>query len=286
MRSNTPATVIDLGMSDELDAPPSLGVPVDPAPGPANAAGVSVLRALRTPFEAEHWLGRLCVTSLWLCIPVVGLIAVRGWASEGMARMLQNHPDPFPRLRLADFRTHVRRGMPAAAVEFFGIAAILFAIGASVFLINAGVWATIISGGSLALALLGAGVALGAALCGWVVLVANAILTRAEIMGRLGQALGTGQVWPQARGAWGQTLRAYALFLPLSLGLLALGASIGCIGVVPAWVAVQIAATQLRFQLYQAQLRGGAPALTAPSPRLLPSEKRLLSRGKLEARAK
>jgi hypothetical protein len=134
--------------------------------------------------------------------------------------------------------------------------------------------------------LLGAGLATGAALCAWVVLIANAVLTRVEISGRLGQALRTGQVWPQVRSAWGPTLRAYTLFIPLAAALLALGGSFGCVGIVPAWIAVQLSATQLRFQLYRAQLRGGAPALPAPAPKLLPSESRLLGSRKLQARAK
>ncbi len=271
-------------MPDELDLPPSLGVPDAPAPGPAAPPSVSVMQAVAQPFETQKWAPRIAVASLWMLVPVFGFIAIRGWASEGMARMMKNHPEPFPRLRLADFLTHLRRGWPSAAVQLACLAAVGFSVVASIALINAGFWATILAGGTLAFVLLGAGLALGAALSAWVLLISNAVLTRAEISGRLGQALRSGQVWPQARAAWGKTLRAYALFLPLAGLLLALGGSFLCVGLIPAWVVLEMAATHLRYQIYQAQLQAGGQQLPAPPPQLLPSETRLLQRGKLEAK--
>ena len=269
-------------MSDELDLQPSLGVPAAPAPGPAAPQSVSVMQAVSQPFETQNWAPRIAVASLWMLIPVLGFIAIRGWASDGMARMLKNHPDPFPRLRLANFFTYLRRGWPSAAVQLACMAAVVFSVVASIGLINAGFWATLFAGGTLAFVLLGVGLALGAGLSAWVLLVSNAVLTRAEISGRLGMALRSGQVWPQVRAAWGKTLRAYALFLPLASLLLAVGGTFLCLGLIPAWVVIEMAATHLRFQIYQAQLQAGGQSLPAPPSELLPSETKLLQRGKLE----
>lgn len=263
-----------------------LGVPSDPAPGPRERPSVSVPLALGEPFRNEHWLSRTLVASAWLLIPIVGFVVVRGWAAVGFTRMLQHHPDPFPRPRLSDLRIYLRHGAPSASVLLASLALLGFSALAGVGLINAGLWATVLSGGTLALTLLATAIVLATVLLGWVLLLGNAILTRAEISGRLGQALAPGSVWPQARNAWARTLFAYSLFVPLALLLLTVGASVGCLGALPVWVILELASTHLRYQIYERQTRGGVPRLAAPVPKLLPSEARMVSSGKLEARTR
>lgn len=264
---------------------PLATVPPEPAPGPSKPRAVSTLEALLFPFERERWLRRVVIASLWVLIPVLGWLAVRGWITEARRRLERHHPDPLPIPRLRDFLHYVRTGVTSAVVEFAALAVVVGLVGVAVLLLNAGLWAAVLSGGPLALGLLGVVAFTSLTVLGLGTVLSTTILTRTELSGSLSVALQSGEVWPLARRAALRTLGSWLLFGLMSTVVLALGGALLCVGLLPALVIANVAAMHLRHQIYLEQRRRGAAAVKLADTPLLPTERRLLERGKIEDRA-
>ena len=264
--------------ADELAEAPSLGVPARLAPGPSKPHPVRVSDALGFALDGPDARRNLWVASLWLLVPIGGWLAVQGWASEASHRLLEKHPAPVPRLRLRDFGSYAARGWPAGFVELTGLgllgvlAAGLFGI-ANVVALTAGMAA----GSPLVLLLVLVGSLLvTASMLGLVSVLWNAMLTRAELTERLGDALAIADAWRESRPVRGRTALAYLTFLPLAAILLGVGSALCGIGLLPAYVAVKLAGMHLRWQLYEQRVHRGGRALPARTPRALPSERALV----------
>ncbi len=200
-------------------------------------------------------------------MPILGWIAVQGWLAEGARRMLRNHPDPLPPLSLRDLGHYLREGAAPWAVGYLGGVA----VGALMYVVT--------------LALLAAALATAgfAPLALWVVVGALALLAigaAATLYGSAAttrSALGAGfaGAWRLSRGQRARTLLGYALLAPALIVLIAAGALLCGVGLLPALVVAQIAAMHLGVQHYERyRALGGAPL--AAEPALLASERRRL----------
>jgi hypothetical protein len=260
---------------EELSRPAPLGAPELLAPGPAETRPARVSEALDFAFE-DKW--SLVQGGLWLLVPVFGWLAIQGWAAEAQHRLLQNHPDPVPRLRVRDFAHYARRGSAPAVVELVGIGLFWGVFVTLFFLANASLLAAGMVAGSVVVpvAVLCAGALLSVAVLAMVTVVFNAMLTRAELTGRLAEAVALGEAWREARMIRKKTFSTYLLFVPVSLALLAFGAALCGLGTLPAVVAIKLTGAHLRWQLYAERLARGGAALPALPPAVLPSERHLV----------
>lgn len=254
-----------------------LGVPQALAPGPAKQPRPSVLAALRFPFEGPDASRRLIVMSLWQLVPVLGWLAMGGWLSETSRRLCARHPEPAPMPSLRDFGFYVRIGWRAALVAYVagaGLAILTYAVLFLFFL--GGLAGMIASSGSVVplLFVLGALLELGLAAAA-TVLVSSA-LTGLELGGDPLEVLSGPWLVRYARRTGLRALVGYALLAPASLVLLAAGALLCGVGLIPALVVAEMAAVHLRWQLYEhagrqrALLEPRAPALLSSEARALP----------------
>jgi Protein of unknown function (DUF4013) len=264
--------------NDPFEEAPATGVPAARAPGPATPHPVRVGDAIGFAFGSEGARRNLLLAGLWLLVPVVGWLAVQGWAAEAAHRLVEHHPAPVPRLALRDFFHYARRGGAPGFVELLGIGVLsIFALGlsfvANAVAITAGIAAasSLVSLLTLVLAFIVVVVVLGLVSVVW-----NAMLTRAELSGKLGEALAIGDAWREARPIRRRTALAYLAFMPFSLLVLAAGSALLCVGVLPAYVAVKLAGVHLRHQLYAERAYRGGKALPLSPPAVLPSERHLL----------
>jgi len=256
---------------------PSVGVPRALAPGPAQPHPVSVGQALSFAVDEPHAKRNLLVASVMLLVPVAGWLALQGWACETQHRLLENDPAPAPRLRLRDLPHYVRRGWAAGFVEALGIG-VLWAI-AALFMLSANVsaLAAVLGVGSLIalLVMLGGGLVFATVVLGSVTVVFNSMLTRAELTESLPEALSIKDAWRESRPVRRRTFAAYLVFAPIATLLVAVGAALCGVGLLPALVIVKLAGAHLRWQLYSERVHRGGVALRAKPPERLPSERRL-----------
>lgn len=269
-------------MSDEFE-PESLGVPADPAPGPAALSPVRAMDAARFAFATPHAGRKLAVASLWLLIPVFGAAAVHGWSAEAFSRLHRHHPEPLPPLHLRDFAHYARRGRASLFVTVLGFAALASLVLGLFVALNTGLLAALIATGGLGwAALLGAFAAILVitALGG---LVVSAVQTRAELSGRVGTALQTGEVAPHVRRTFVRAATAYATLTPIAAVVLGVGLALCGVGLLPALVVVRVMGMHLRWQLYEHHLRRGGREVPTLPPALLPSEARLLPKRDVKA---
>jgi hypothetical protein len=241
------------------------------APGPALPKPVSVREALA--FAVADPASNRLVASVWAVIPILGWLALHGWLCETQHRLHVRHPSPVPRLRLRDFFHYLRRGAAPWFLTYSGLTGLGIALAAVITIANAGTLAAWIAAGvfpwlALAISLFAI---LGVTAGGSVLL--GSMITRAELTERFGPGLALGDAWRDSRGIRRRTLFAYLWFLPSAGGILALGFVLCGVGMLPAWVVVQLAAMHLRWQLYEAALRSGARLPQAKPPLLAPSER-------------
>jgi gamma-glutamyltranspeptidase/glutathione hydrolase len=252
------------------------GAPLDLAPGPSVPRPVRARHALQFGLAVPR--SDLFVACVMLCLPVVGWAALHGWLAELQRRMHKNSPQPLPALRLADLGNHARRGFGAWAIAHAGSFALLLALAAIATVTNFGALVALLVAGELAVPLVVlalAAVALGS-IAAWGTLFLDAALTRTELA--TGAIDGVFGAWQHARAARLKTLAAYVAFAPLATGMLIVGAVLCGVGLLPAFVIVQVSAAHLRAQLYRERVRRGGELLPAHAPALLPSERKRVPR--------
>ncbi|MCC6648623.1 MAG: DUF4013 domain-containing protein [Polyangiaceae bacterium] len=225
---------------------------------------VSVIDAIKFPFQGEHWLSNLFLAFVFQLIPVLGQIALLGWHAEIMHRLRSGDPRPAPKLEFGDMMHYFSRGVPSflggivVGMPFGFLIGVVVGLGGFIAGIVAG--AMRIRGPEVVLVVYG--------LAGVVMLIAsplmmiagNAVTTRAELTEDGGKALEFGKLWSYASRTWGIVLIAWFGFVCMSM-LIALAGLLVCFfGVYLAAVAISIARVHLRWQIYEVYLsRGGEP---------------------------
>ncbi len=260
-------------MSDPDPDALALGVPGSLSPGPDAPKPIRVRDALA--FAVDDSRVNRFVAGIWAAIPVLGWFALHGWLSETQHRLHLRHPSPIPALRFRDFFHYVRRGAAPGLLTYAGISGLGTVFAAVLAIANATTLAAWVAAGAfpwiavaVSLVFVFATATLGSVLLG-------SMITRSELTERLGPGLAMGDAWRDTRMIRKSTLGAYLAFLPIAGAILTLGLMICGIGVLPAWVVVQLAALHLRWQLYEEARRRGRELPEPKPPLLLPSEARL-----------
>ncbi|MCD4698964.1 MAG: DUF4013 domain-containing protein, partial [Phycisphaerae bacterium] len=70
--------------------------------------------AFSFPFQDEEWIKKILLTGVIFLIPVVGQIAVMGWALTITRRIIRNDPEPLP--DWSDFGGYLGLGFKAFVV--------------------------------------------------------------------------------------------------------------------------------------------------------------------------
>jgi Protein of unknown function (DUF4013) len=243
-----------------------------PSSDSATASRVSVGAALRFAFDAPERNHNLVTGSLLMLIPIAGPIALSGFLCEVHQRLVRGRDPSVPRLELSDISHYLGRGMPLVLVELaLGLPIALVGYGA----IAVGLLAVTSVGalpqwlstlGIVLLAISG----LGAALVFGVLF--NAARTRAELSEEFVEALSFTPLLRYAVTTAPTVLAKSAIFLGVSLLMTLAGLLACCVGVYPVAVLLQIAAVHLRWQVYDAFVKGGGTPVKIRAPADLPSE--------------
>jgi hypothetical protein len=255
-----------------------LGVPHALAPGPAEQPRPSALTALRFPFEGPGAARRVIVMSLWQLVPVLGWIALAGWLSETSRRLCARHPEPVPSPSLRDFAYYLRVGWrPALTAYLAGTALALLTYAVLALFFLGGLAGMIASSGSVVplLFILGALAELVLAAVGTVL--ASSAVTGLELGADPIDVLSGAWLGRYTRRTGVRALVGYALLAPALVVLLAAGALLCGVGLIPALVVAELSAVHLRWQLYEHSGRRGA-VFEPRAPALLSSETRALPR--------
>lgn len=258
------------------------GAMLAPGPGyrhaPETSSGpaprIRPMEAIQFPFQSPAWFSNLLVGLVYLVIPFVGPIALRGYASEIHQRLVRGHPEPIPKLGFADLAHYLERGIGAFVLELLLLVPMVF--GAMMVL---GVGVALIafaaeSGASTAL-LVGAGVGLGVltlAISFFAHVLYQAGSARVELTEDLGMALRPQGIWDFVKRTAKPLAWATLGFSFLATGLAFCGFLCLFIGIYPAIVAIQLGSTHLRYQAYRVYLAEGGVPYPMKAPRLLPSE--------------
>lgn len=257
-------------MSDELGVPDAL------APGPATPPRPSVVAALRFPFEGPRATRRLIVMSLWQLVPVLGWAALGGWLSETARRLRAHHPEPAPMPSMRDLTYYLRIGWRPALVAYLATAALsLLTYGVLALFFLGGLAGMLASSGSLLPLLFVVGALLELVLVAVGTVLASSALTGLELGGDPFEVLSGRFLGRYSRRTWARTLIGYALLVPAALGLLAAGALVCGVGLIPALVVAELSAVHLRWQIFE-HARQPRALLEPRAPALLPSETRAL----------
>ncbi len=247
------------------EAPPTAGPSVE-AP--------SAMEALKFPFQGRDWVNNLLLGAVFLIIPIVGPIALRGWMTETHQRLLRQHPQPLPKLTFADLAHFLERGVAPFVVELLVMFPMIFGVyamlGAGVFVLvmlaEGGAGAAVLAPLGILLALFTiAGLFFGS-------MALHAATTRVEISEDLGASMSPRGVWDFLSRTWKTMFWPTVGFSFGALGLALGGMAMCFLGLYPAIVAIQLASMHLRFQSYRVFLaEGGVPYPMKPA-RLPPSE--------------
>ena len=249
-------------------------VPDTPEAAPNLGHRVSVMDALRFVFSTDDWKNNLLISSVFMFIPLIGPIANTGWHAEIVQRLARRDPRPIPRLEFSDLMHYAARGAPAFFVAVVVMLPIMFL---SYVVMFVGIF-----GGTAVASAVNEPAVLGVvwAIIGvfWLVLLfamgmfVHAAQARAELTESFGEAISPGKVLQFLGKTWGTLLVSTILLGLASVPIVLLGYLMCIFGLYPAIVLVTIAASHLRWQLYERYLlRGGEPFAIKP-PQQLPSE--------------
>ena len=75
--------------------------------------------AFSFPFQDQNWLQKILIAGLVMLIPIVGWLAVFGWALEITRRVVRQSPEPLP--DWVDFGNFIILGLKAGAVAIIYI---------------------------------------------------------------------------------------------------------------------------------------------------------------------
>ena len=248
--------------------------------------GIRYIEALSFLFSTEDAWPNLGYALLLVIIPIVGPIALLGWQTEILQRLVKRHPRPIPKFDFGDFNAYLTRGVPPFLVNMviampFGL---VFGVGFG--LVNgiagfASATARHASRGAapdftILYILLGVG-GVGMLLFMPVfAIISYAASTRAELTEDFGETMKLGPLFGYVRATLVTTLLAFFVWGFLSGAVVTVGLVLCFIGVYPASILVRMGGVHLRWQIYEEYLaKGGEPIKLKERTELLPSEARM-----------
>jgi hypothetical protein len=221
-------------------------------------------------FSNEDSTNNLLFGSLFMLIPIIGPIAMGGWQTEILQRLVKKHPKPIPKLDFNDFMYYVGRGITAFLSQIllqvpfqivFGILYFVFIIGSVA--AGAATGASRGGGGSAGmvamLTMYGIFMACLFALIPVMILFSSVLITRAEMSEDFGTTFKFGEIFDQLKKTWLTIIGSSLLFSFIGQWIAMIGLVAACVGIFPAAVLLQLGATHLRYQIYKKfRARGGA----------------------------
>lgn len=248
-------------------------VPGQLTPGPESTE-VSSLAAFKEVFADPEWKTNVLLGLVLMMIPIVGPIALSGWMCEVHQRFIRRHPNPIPKIDFGDFGDYIKRGLPVFLSSLlFGfplyilVYVIFAALGFGTMLLMR------ITGEPLiAIAVVAVGGIVASVFMLSMMVVLNAVHTRAELTEEFGQAVKFGEVMSYTKATFGKTLWKSITFSFLAFGVIILGMLMCYVGLYPAIAVLQIAALHQRRQIYQWYLAQGGTPIPMKDPQPLQSE--------------
>lgn len=225
--------------------------------------------AFKFVFSNEDSTNNLLFGSLFMLIPIIGPIALGGWQTEILQRLVKKHPKPIPKLDFNDFMYYVSRGITAFLTQIlmqvpfqiiFGVLYFVFIIGS----VAAGAATGGSRGGGSAgmvamLTMYGIFLACVMAIVPLMMLISSVLITRAEICEDFGTTFKFGEILDQLKKTWLTIIGSTMLYAFIGQWIAMIGMMAACVGLFPAAVLLQLGATHLRYQIYKKfRARGGA----------------------------
>ena len=218
--------------------------------------------------------------SLFVIIPIVGVIALMGWVVEIRQRVARKHPNPIPKISFADFGHYLGRGLfPFLVTMCFAVVGVVLSQAAQLL---ANVLEAVVrtSGNSDIVLISGVITGLVVLLLMLVIQVAiklfsTVVMIRMELTESFGEAFSFDAGMDFLKRTWLTIIWTSITMGFLAFGVMALGLLALCVGYIPAIVMINCAQGHLRSQLYGCYLvRGGQP-IAIKQPQMLPSEVQL-----------
>lgn len=253
--------------------------PAQAAERPPARTDISVIDAMKFPFQGEAWMTNLFFAFIFQLIPILGQIALLGWHAEIMHRLRRGDEKPVPKLDFGDMMHYFSKGVPAfigaliIGLPFGMIMGVVMGVGGVV--AGAVTAAMRIRGPEVIFAIYGLGFVAFLFISPLMAIASNAVVTRAEYTEDGSKALEFGKLWDYAQKTWGLSIMGWIGTQFFGSFIVMAGLLICFVGLYPAVVAITLARVHMRWQIYEVYLsRGGEPIPTKPNRELPPSEAR------------
>lgn len=247
---------------------------------PVSVTRVEYLKGFKLLFLHPHAGMNLLVGSILNLIPLLGPMVLMGWQCEIYQRLQRRHPEYIPRLDFSDFFHFLGRGW----VPF--VVSLIVVVPFSIIVAMVGLFAALVIGFAAKQGPFGTTMIFFTALLlamviffllVFLVIFANAALTRAYLTEDFGSSLQFEKILTYAQKTWRRVFIAYLIYFPLSLGLMLVGMLCLYVGLYPVIVIINVAWVFLSWEIYELYLAEGGEVIAVKAPQGLPSEQKISS---------
>lgn len=234
---------------------------------------VSIREAVSALRKSDGLFSSLAAGALLSIIPIVGIMALHGWAAEISQRVHLRNPNPIPRLRLQDFSYWLKRGVPRFVVSLIAHFAMQMALTIVIMPMYIALFFAELAQSTPLLVAVMIGFGLVTILLSFVAMVfQSALLVRADLTEDIGQSLKIAPAFEFGKRTFRIALVALMLTAMLSMVLVFAGMLFFFVGIffaIPASVALM---AHVRTQIYEVDLRRTGKAIPVRPPQHLPME--------------
>lgn len=238
---------------------------------------IDYLGGFKLLFQDRNTLNNILIASLYVLIPIIGSIILMGWYCEIVQRLCRRDPQPVPKQDFADFTHYLGRGIAPFVASLIITLPFTFLL---IFIIFIGAFGISLAasqhvpGPFLLFSGLGGGAFVFVFIMLPMVVLANAVLTRAYLTEDLGKSLDFKKICDYSKRTWKPLLLAYLVYVPISFGIIILGMIALYIGMYPAIVIINTAWVYMAWQIYEQYLSEGGEPIPLKPLVTLPSEYR------------
>ncbi len=244
---------------------------------------IRYLEGFKILFQDPNWVNNLLIGSVYLIIPIVGPMVLMGWYCEVVQRLVKRNPHPLPKLDFGDFGYFLGRGVVVFVISLIITIPMVVIVWIIIF-IGALLVAVLVGSLNAAhhssdpfliiFAVLGFFAIFVAILFPFTVFV-NAAMTRAYLTEDFGKALNFGKIFGYAKATWKKVMLAYLIYLPITFGIMIVGALALYLGMYPAMMIINLAWVYLAWQIYESYGAEGGETIEMPAnPKPIPSEQK------------
>jgi hypothetical protein len=238
---------------------------------PTRSAGMQYLYSYRFVFDHPNWGMNLLACSVCQLVPIVGPLVALGYQEDVIESLHRGDGEKYPAFDMNRLGYYLQRSLWPFVVALV-LMLVLLPVAMLVMLVSVvGIGALASMSGNSAPLVLGVAIPLSMVVQFSLSVVINMALLpitlRAGLSQEFGQAFRLRWALGFLKRVWLEALLAM-LFLSLtSIGLLAVGLFLLCVGMYPAIALVSLSWAHLQHQLYELYLaRGGEPIPMKPPP--------------------